>query len=157
MKLLIHFQNPTVQSLTLGMDKYFHIALYRPCDYLSLTKTNMYTARARCESQLSVGSSRLNVYWVFSLILESAVSLSSGIQSAGDLVSETMGSNPVFSRGRNLSPFDSNIACLCQSIDINNNKHVYRQSQERKPTASGVEWAACSLMIIVLGFSSSSF
>ena len=24
----------------------------------------------------------------------------------------------------NLSPFDSNIACLCQSIDINNNKHV---------------------------------
>ena len=24
----------------------------------------------------------------------------------------------------NLSPFDSNIACLCQSIEINNNKHV---------------------------------
>ena len=24
-----------------------------------------------------------------------------------------------------LSPFDSNIACLCQSIEINNNKHVY--------------------------------
>ena len=26
--------------------------------------------------------------------------------------------------GDNLSPFDSNIACLCQSIEINNNKHV---------------------------------
>ena len=25
----------------------------------------------------------------------------------------------------NLSPFDSNIACLCQSIEINNNKHVW--------------------------------
>ena len=25
----------------------------------------------------------------------------------------------------NLSPFDSNIACLCQSIEINNNKYVY--------------------------------
>ena len=24
----------------------------------------------------------------------------------------------------NLSPFDLNIACLCQSIEINNNKHV---------------------------------
>ena len=24
----------------------------------------------------------------------------------------------------NLSPFDSNIACLCQSIEINNNKHI---------------------------------
>ena len=25
----------------------------------------------------------------------------------------------------NLSPFDSKIACLCQSIEINNNKHIY--------------------------------
>ena len=25
----------------------------------------------------------------------------------------------------NLSPFDSNIACLCQSIEINNDKHIY--------------------------------
>ena len=30
----------------------------------------------------------------------------------------------------NLSPFDSNIACLCQSIEINNNKHVYRKHRE---------------------------
>ena len=31
----------------------------------------------------------------------------------------------------NLSPFDPNNVCLCQSIEINNNKHVYmsRQSQ----------------------------
>ena len=28
----------------------------------------------------------------------------------------------------NLSPFDSNIACLCQSIEINNNKHVYTRA-----------------------------
>ena len=35
---------------------------------------------------------------VFSLILDSSVGLSAGIQSAGDLVSETlMGSNPAFS------------------------------------------------------------
>ena len=47
----------------------------------------------------------------------------------------------------NLSPFDSNIACLCQSIEINNNKHVYRQSQVRKPTGSMVEWAECLLII----------
>ena len=47
----------------------------------------------------------------------------------------------------NLSPFDSNIACLCQSIDINNNKHVYRQNQVRKPTGSEVQWAECLLII----------
>ena len=47
----------------------------------------------------------------------------------------------------NLSPFDSNIACLCQSIEINNNKHVYRQSKVRKPTGSEVEWAECLLII----------
>ena len=47
----------------------------------------------------------------------------------------------------NLSPFDSNTACLCKSIEINNNKHVYRQSQVRKPTGSEVEWAECLLII----------
>ena len=47
----------------------------------------------------------------------------------------------------NLSPFDSNIACLCQCIEIYNNRHVYRQSQVRKPTGSGVEWAECLLII----------
>ena len=45
----------------------------------------------------------------------------------------------------NLSPFDLNIACLC--IEINNNKYVYRQSQVRKSTDSGVKWAECSLII----------
>ena len=36
-----------------------------------------------------------------------------------------------------LSPFDSNIACLCQSIEINNNKYVYRQCQVRIPNGGG--------------------
>ena len=39
------------------------------------------------------------------------------------------------------------MACLCQSIEINNNKHVYRQSQVRKSTDSGAKWAECSLII----------
>ena len=47
----------------------------------------------------------------------------------------------------NLSPFDLNIACLCQSIEINDNKYVYRQSQMRKSTDSGVKWAEFSLII----------
>ena len=46
----------------------------------------------------------------------------------------------------NLSPFDLNIACLCQSIEINN-KYVYRKSQVRKSTDSGVKWSECSLII----------
>ena len=45
-----------------------------------------------------------------------------------------------------MSPFDSNIACLCQSIEINNNNYVYRQSQVRMPNGCGVEWAECSLI-----------
>ena len=47
----------------------------------------------------------------------------------------------------NLSPFDLNIACLCQSIEINNNKYVYRQSQVRMQNSCGVKWAECSLII----------
>ena len=47
----------------------------------------------------------------------------------------------------NLSPFDLNIACLCKSIDINNNKYVYRQSQVRKSIESWTKWAECSLII----------
>ena len=32
-------------------------------------------------------------------------------------------------------------------VSLNNNKYVYRQSQERKSTDSGVKWAECSLII----------
>ena len=85
---------------------------------------------------------------VFSLILDSSVGLSAGIQSAGDWVSETLWVRILHSAEEdNLSPFDSKIACLCQSIEITNNKHVYRQSQVRKPTGSEVEWAECLLII----------
>ena len=38
----------------------------------------------------------------FSLTLASSVGLSVGIQSAGDLVSDTIGSNPASRRGRQL-------------------------------------------------------
>ena len=48
---------------------------------------------------------------------------------------------------KNLSPFDSKIACLCRSININNNKHVYHQSQLRKTTGNEVKWVECSLII----------
>ena len=79
-----------------------------------LTTPNIYIAKARRESQSALKSSGLNAYswlgtgcWVqvFSFILDSAVSLSAGIQSAGDLVSETLGSNPAFNRGRQLVSF----------------------------------------------------
>ena len=82
---------------------------------------------------------------VFSLILDSSVGLSASIQSAGDLVSGVQILHSA--EEHNLSPFDLNIACLCQSIEINNSKYVYRQSQVRKSTDSGVKWAECSLII----------
>ena len=84
---------------------------------------------------------------VFSLILDSSVGLSVSIQSAGDLVSGAPGSNPAFSRGTQLVSFRFECRLLCQSIEINNNKYVYRQSQVRKSTDSGVKWAECSLII----------
>ena len=62
---------------------------------------------------------------VFSLILDSSVGLSVGIQSAGDSVPETLWVRILHSAEKNnLSPFDSKIACLCQSIEINN-KYAY--------------------------------
>ena len=82
---------------------------------------------------------------VFSLILDSSVGLLASIQSAGDLVSGVQILHSA--EEHNLSPFDLNIACLCQSIEINNSKNVYRQSQVRKSTDSGVKWAECSLII----------
>ena len=74
-----------------------------------LTTTNMYVCMYVCmvewaECFVIIGTG----CWiqVLSLILDSSVGLSVGIQSAGDLVSETlMGSNPAFSRGRQLVSF----------------------------------------------------
>ena len=64
-------------------------------------------------------------YWVqvLSLILDSSVGLWVGIQSAGDSVPETLVRILHSAEGDNFSLFDSKIACLCQSIEINN-KHV---------------------------------
>ena len=81
------------------------------------------------------------------MILDSSVGFSAGIQCAGDLASETIGSNLAFSGEGNPSPFNKKIACLSQSIEIINNKYVYRQSQVRKPTGSEVKWAECSVII----------
>ena len=83
----------------------------------------------------------------FCLILDNWVGLSASIQSAGDLVSGTRVQILHSAEEHNLSPFDLNIGCLCQSIEIKNNKYVYRQSQVRKSTDSGVKWAECSLII----------
>ena len=62
---------------------------------------------------------------VFSLILDSLVGLSAGIQSAGDSVPETLWFRILHTAEEdNLSPFNSKIACLCQSIEINSNTYV---------------------------------
>ena len=60
---------------------------------------------------------------VFNLILDNSVGLSAGIQSAGNLVSETLVWILHSAELDDMSPFDSKIACLCQSVKINNNKH----------------------------------
>ena len=52
-----------------------------------------------------------------------SVGLSAGIQSARESVPETLVRILHPAEEDNLSPFDSKIACLCQSIEINN-KHV---------------------------------
>ena len=50
-----------------------------------------------------------------------------GIWFAGDLVSQTSQLWILHSAEEdNLSPFDSKITCLCQSIKISNNIHMYK-------------------------------
>ena len=81
-------------------------------------------------------------------ILDSSVNLWMDIQSAGELVTETSQLQILHSAEEgNLSPFHLKITCLCQSIEINNNKHVSRQSQVRMPICTKVRWAECSLII----------
>ena len=50
-----------------------------------------------------------------SSILDSSVGLSAGIQSTGDPVPESLGSNPAYSRGRQLVSFRKSIACATAS------------------------------------------
>ena len=60
----------------------------------------------------------------FWLILDSSVALRVGIQSAGDLVSQTSQLRiPHSAEEDNLSAFDSKITCPCRSIKINNKIH----------------------------------
>ena len=61
---------------------------------------------------------------VFSSILDSSVGLSASIQSAGDSIPKTLVQLLNSAEEDNSSPFDLKIACLCQSIEINNNKHA---------------------------------
>ena len=104
-----------------GMDMSFHPCKKVGCHYSSMLKLQ-WSSRAQSVCQ-----------WTFSLLaiwcLKPCVRI---LHSAEE---------------DNLFSFDSNIACLCQNIEINNSKHVYRQSQVRKPTGSGVEWAESSLII----------
>ena len=81
-------------------------------------------------------------------VFNSSVGLLVVIQSAGELVYETSQRRILYSAEEdNLSPLDSKIAYLCQSIEINNNKHAYYQSQVQKRIGSEVKWAECSLVI----------
>ena len=73
-----------------------HVCMYAECSLCM--HVCMY---AECSLIIGTGS-RVQV---FSLILDSSVGLSASIQSAGDLVSGTPGSNPAFSRGTQLVSF----------------------------------------------------
>ena len=83
----------------------------------------MYIARARCKSQPAVGSSGLNACWSCGGATEfNFLAWSSIAQLIWKL----------------LAFVDSEIACLCQSIKINNNKHVARGAKANRqwgPTA----------------------
>ena len=92
-----------------------------------------YAFYQNASAQPTVGSNGLNArlsygraieFKFLSLILDSSVGLSAGIQSAGDPVPETLVRISNSAEQDNLSPFDSKIACLCQNIAINNKKHT---------------------------------
>ena len=125
------------QSIEINNNKY----VYRQSQVRKSTDSGVKWA----ECSLIIGTGcRVQV---FSLILDNSVGLSASIQSACDLVSGARVQILHSAEEHNLSPFDLYIACLCQSIEINNNKYAYCQSQVRKSTDSGVKWAECSLII----------
>ena len=93
-----------------------------------LTTTNMYIARARCESQLAVGSSGLNARWPYGRADEfKFLAWSSIAQSVCQWALRLLAIWCLRPWVRilhsaeedNVSPFDTNIVCLCQSIDSN--------------------------------------
>ena len=61
---------------------------------------------------------------VFSLILDSSVGLSGAFSLLANWCLGPRVQILHSAEEHNLSPFDLNIACLCQSIEINNNKYV---------------------------------
>ena len=116
----------------------------------------MNIARPRCEIQLTVGSSELNARWSYGRAVEfkflawSSIAQSVCQQAFSLLAIWCLGTRVQIlhsAEEHNLSPFDLNIACLCQSIEINNKKYVYRQREVQKSTGSVVKWAECSLII----------
>ena len=125
------------QSIEINNNKY----VYRQSQVRKSTDSGVKWA----ECSLIIGTGcRVQV---FSLMLDSSVGLSASIQSAGDLVSGAPGSNPAFSGGTQLVSFPFEYRLPVPEHRINNNKYVYRQSQVRKSTDSGVKWAECSLII----------
>ena len=110
---------------------------------------NMFHWNCNKNTKTLIESNSFKNVVLFSLILDSSVGLSAAIQSVGNSVPKTL--VPIieqhWTEEDNSSAFDSIIACLCQTIEMNKKKHVYCQSQVRNPTGSGVEWAECSLII----------
>ena len=88
---------------------YIHIYIFYTCTYVCVhvcqsqvrKSTDNGVKWAECSLIIGTGC-RVQV---FSLILDSSVGLLASIQSAGDLVSGTPGSNPAFSRGTQLVSF----------------------------------------------------
>ena len=125
-------------SIALCPGTKYNATTVRPTTLSSMGKWiiwNEYSAYRQSQVRKSTGS---GVEWdgcsliilssycvrVFSLILDSSVGLSASIQSAGDLVSETLVRILHSAEEDNLSPLDSKIACPCQSFEINNSKQI---------------------------------
>ena len=112
---------------------------------LKLT-SNMYIARARFESELTVGSSGLNVCWSWGQAVEFKFLAWSSI--AQSVCQREFSLWAIWclrpwvrimhsADEDNLSPFDSNIACQCQSIGSNNNTHIINWVYRPEPRSSG--------------------
>ena len=93
---------------------------------------NKHIARARCESQLAVGSSGLNARWPYGRADEfTYLAWSSIAQSVCQRAFRLLAIWCLRPWVRilhsaeedNMSPFDSNTFRLCQNIDINNDKY----------------------------------
>ena len=116
------------------------------CLRISVTKWCIVGSLCAVGCSLIIGTG----YWVqfFSLILNSSVGLSAYIQSAGDSVPETLGSNPACSRGWNVDGTFCMFMTVCIWFSLAEKRWVIMMPTLLSPAPVTTELASWQLFVL---------